>query len=153
MVQDGRSNNRHGRNALRGRITSRTATKQHRAPRVGIRFVKVPDRERCRTAAWRDHPKIEDPARRFIWVANRHRNRRFPYLCSGCGETLGINQRVALSKRKCPGCGSPITIESIDLQSDRLEDQMTQTMSWAQVLLILGIVLIGVAVSATKCSH
>src|SRR5438105_171464 len=62
----------------------------------------------------------------FVWWARRNKGNVFRYSCDECRTIIPLKNRVAQSKRKCPGCGEPITIETIDEMLDRIEPERRQ---------------------------
>lgn len=52
----------------------------------------------------------------FIEAAQKNQGNKFLYICPKCSVEIGLRQRVTLNQRKCPGCGHPISVFSIDQQ-------------------------------------
>ena len=45
---------------------------------------------------------------------------RYYWICPQCGTKLSLNKRVTQTKRRCPHCGTPITVVDIDATMWRL---------------------------------
>lgn len=54
----------------------------------------------------------------FVWWQQSMHGGKFPFQCCGpdCGLTIPLKNRVSQSSRRCPGCGTKITLEAIDDQ-------------------------------------
>lgn len=53
------------------------------------------------------------PNASFLEQARRYIGNAFPYHCT-CGAFVPIRSRITQKRRKCPQCGSEITVERID---------------------------------------
>lgn len=73
-------------------------------------------------------PEPTDHPAAFVWWQGRTKGRTFPYSCTGCGTTVQLRQRVTQTQRKCPGCGTPITVGAIDKQLDQMEPRRQRAM-------------------------
>jgi len=71
-------------------------------------------------------PTAINHAESFVWWARRNKGNLFIWRC-GCGTDTGIKNRVVMGKRKCPGCGDPITLEGIDRSLEQDEVTRLQT--------------------------
>ena len=87
--------------------------------------------------------------RAFVWWQDRFHGRTFPFDCRQCRTTIELRQRVTQTNRKCPGCGYQITIDRIDAQLERWEDERQRLMALAAkpfvspiIWIILGVVLL-----------
>lgn len=72
-----------------------------------------------------------DHAASFVWWADRHPGKTFPFCCRGCGTTVRLKHRVVQGNRKCPGCGRAILVADIDRQLDDWEIERRRKI-WAR---------------------
>lgn len=63
----------------------------------------------------------------FDWWRRRYKWHRFPFECA-CKVEFPIRHRVTQKTRKCPNCGTPITIQAIDDQLRSWEPERQRIM-------------------------
>jgi predicted RNA-binding Zn-ribbon protein involved in translation (DUF1610 family) len=58
----------------------------------------------------------------FYDIAKSKKFKEFSYTCS-CGTVFGLKKRISTKKRHCPQCGELVTIQNIDQQVSKINEE------------------------------